>query len=154
MGDGAPTPETSVSVFVAALVVVTGLVIVLTLLVVRRHRRPLLTFTVGLVTLVVLGLGTAYATLPPQLGPLGGESLRCPYDRVVWSNMRPALAPQWLTCRHVARVQLAGGLLATAALTAAAGAGGVQLASTRTGRRPTAAPPAPLPTAHGAAGRR
>ena len=132
-----PTPETSVSPFVWACSALTFLIVVVTLLVVRRRRQRLLSLALGMVSMLVLGAGVLYLIIPPSV-PTPGQPrtlTRCPYDRLVWSNMRADVAEPWQPCRRVARVQLASSLMGTSLLTVAMAA----LALRRGRPRPVAA---------------
>jgi len=128
-----PTPETSVSVFVWAFVLVTALVVVLTLLVVRRRHQALLSVTLGVVTLFILGVGGVYLIVPPTVPSAEQPQVweRCPYDRLVWSNMRADVDPGWQPCRRAARTQLALMLTGASLLTAGAAAMALRLTAPR-----------------------
>jgi hypothetical protein len=119
-----------VSLFVWTLGLVTGLIMVLTVLVVRRRHHLLLNVFLALVTVVVVAAGSICATMPPTLAA-GEQSTprRCPYDRLVWADMAPQPGGAWLACRRVARMQLALILLGAASITVAAGAAGLGLTS-------------------------
>lgn len=128
-----PTPETSVSMFVGAFVLFTALVVVLTLLVVRRRHQVLLSVTLGLVTLIILGAGGVYLIVPPQVPSAEQPQVRerCPYDRLVWSNMRPDVDPGWQPCRRTARTELALMLTGASMLTVGTAAAGLRLTAAR-----------------------
>jgi hypothetical protein len=117
-----PTPETSVSLFVWVFVLLSGLVVVLTLLVVRRRRQALLNVTLGFVAMAVLVLSALFLIVPPRMPakdrPLVGE--HCPYDRMIWSNMPRDVDEAWQPCRRAARAQLVLMLLGSSAVTVAA----------------------------------
>jgi len=128
-----PMPETSVSLFVWAFVLLSALVVVLTLLVVRRRHQVLLNLTLGLVTLSVLVLSGIYLIVPPRM-PVADRSYlgeRCPYDRMIWSNMRSDVDEAWQPCRRAARTQLALMLLGSSAVTVAAAAVALNLKAPR-----------------------
>jgi hypothetical protein len=129
-----PTPETSVSLFVWVFVLLSALVVVLTLLVVRRRHQLLLNLTLGLVTVSVLVLSGLYLIVPPRVpaADLSSPGGRCPYDRMIWSNMRSDVAEAWQPCRRAARTQLALMLLGSSAVTAAAAAVALSLTAPRT----------------------
>ena len=119
-----PTPETSVSLFVAVLVAVAALIMVLARLVVRRRHQLLPMLALSLVTLVVVGVGAVYLIVPPQVPSAGASRVtaQCPYDRLTWSNMRSDVDEFWQPCRRVARLQLALMLLGGSAVTVMAAA--------------------------------
>jgi hypothetical protein len=128
-----PTPETSVSMFVWAFALLTALVVVLTLLVVRRRHRTLLSVTLGVVTLMILAAVGVYLIVPPMV-PSGQQPQvwqRCPYDRLVWSNMRADVDPGWQICRRTARTELALMLTGSSVLTVGAAAAGLRLTGSR-----------------------
>jgi hypothetical protein len=129
-----PTPETSVSMFVWAFALLTALVVVLTLLVVRRRHRALLSVALGLVTLVILAAGGVYLIVPPMVPSAAQPQVweRCPYDRLVWSNMRADVDPGWQPCRRAARTQLALVLTGSSMLTVGTAAAALRLTGSRT----------------------
>lgn len=130
-----PTPMTSVSLYVCAMMLLAALTTVVALLVVRRRQRLGLTCAFGLVTLVLLCAGGIYLTTPPRIPTdQQGRWQSCPYDRIIWSNMRPDVDEAWQPCRRMARVELAVMLVGAAAATAGAAA--------RVVRRPSPALPA------------
>jgi hypothetical protein len=134
-----PMPETSVSVFVWVFVLLSALVVVLTLLVVRRRHQVLLNLTLGLVTTAVLVLSGIYLIVPPRM-PAAERSYpgeRCPYDRMIWSNMRSDVDAAWQPCRRAARTQLALMLLGSSAVTVAAAALALNLKAPRRDDAPT-----------------
>lgn len=101
------------------------LTVVLVLLVVRRRGGLAAVISWGTVTLLVLSAAAVYLFVPPRV-PSTDEPSRmtvCPYDRVVWSNMRADVSDRWQPCRRAARFELASTLVGIAVLTAlAAGA--------------------------------
>jgi hypothetical protein len=111
-----PTPETSASLYVWFFMLLAAVTSVLCLLVVRRRNGALRALALGLWTLVLLGLGGVFLTVPPRVLPDDepGTWQRCPYDRITWSNMRADIDREWQPCRRAARVEL-GLMLATAA---------------------------------------
>lgn len=119
-----PIPETTVSIFVGVFMLIAALSVVLTLLVVRRRHRFWLSVALGLVSVTVLGIGGLYLIAPPHVrsAEQPGQWHRCPYDRLVWSNMRADVQTVWQPCRRTARVQLALVLLGTSTVTVAAAA--------------------------------
>jgi hypothetical protein len=137
MGGTAPTPETSVSIFVWVLVLIAGLIVVTTLLAVRRRHHLLLSLALGVTTLFAVALTAVSATVPPAgaVGPasLSGSGspspLRCPYDRMVWANMGPAPGDGWLPCRRAARIELTVTMLGAAAVVLGAALVGLRLTS-------------------------
>lgn len=126
-------PETSVSLFVWVFVLLSALVVVLTLLVVRRRHQVLLNLTLGLVTLSVLVLSGIYLIVPPRMPATDRTYLgeRCPYDRMIWSNMRSDVDEAWQPCRRAARTQLALMLLGSSAVAVAAAAVALNLKAPR-----------------------
>jgi hypothetical protein len=116
---------TAVSGYVFALMLLAATTAVLALLVVRRRRRWLLTSVFVLGTLALLTAGGIYLTTPPQVRSTTqlGRWDRCPYDRIIWSNMPAAVPSAWRPCRSAARVDLTCMLLGAAAATAGVAAG-------------------------------
>ncbi len=118
-----PIPATSVSLFVGILMLLTGLTVVLAMSVVRRRHRTLVTLAVALVTLLVLAAGGLFLIIPPEVPSAGSQRLAsCPYDRLVWSNMREDVDESWQPCRRIARVQLAMTLVGASLVTVMAAA--------------------------------
>lgn len=103
---------------------VTGLVVALALIAVRRRHRTPVTLGVVVVVLLVLGAGGIFLIVPPQVpSPTSTDALAsCPYDRLVWSNMPEDVDLSWQPCRRVARVQLALTLLGASSVTVMAAA--------------------------------
>lgn len=107
-----PTPETSVSLFVWAFVSLAAFTVVLVLLVVRRRGHVVATVSISLMMLLVFAAAGLNLIVPPVLrSPDAGTVTACPYDRLVWSNMRADVDDLWQPCRRAARVQLAATLV-------------------------------------------
>jgi hypothetical protein len=113
-----------VSTFVGVLMLVTGLVVVLALLVVRRRHRTPVTIAVALVTVVAFAAGGLFLIVPPQVpsAQSSDQLASCPYDRLVWSNMRDDVDESWQPCRRVARIQLTMALVGASLVTLMAAA--------------------------------
>jgi len=126
-----PTPETSVSAFVWFFAVLVSLTVVLTLMVIRRRHRTLVTVSVSAICAFMVAAGCLFLIIPPWAPSVSrpGELALCPYDRVVWSNMSADIDPEWQPCRRVARLQLALTLLGVSALTV-----GTAVSATRIGQ--------------------
>jgi hypothetical protein len=113
-----PTPETTVSLFVWALTSLAAFTVVLVLLVVRRRGNIAATVSIGLLLLLLFAAVGVNLIVPPVLRShdTGGVTA-CPYDRLIWSNMRADVDDVWQPCRRAARAQLAimlmGGALVT-----------------------------------------
>ncbi|MET1006503.1 MAG: hypothetical protein ABWX96_13210 [Propionibacteriaceae bacterium] len=114
-----PTPETTVSTFVWFFAALVALTVVLTLMVIRRRHRTLVTLGVGAVCALTVAAGYLFLIIPPWAPSVSqpGVLTLCPYDRVVWSNMSSDIDPAWQPCRRVARLQLALTLMGVSALT-------------------------------------
>jgi hypothetical protein len=113
-----PTPETSASVYVWFFMLLAAVTSVLCLLVVRRRHGARRALALGVWTLVLLGLGGVFLTVPPRVLPADEPRAwhRCPYDRITWSNMRADIDHAWQPCRRAARVELGLMLVAAAAV--------------------------------------
>ena len=105
--------------FVWAFASLAAFTMVLVVLVVRRRGGLAATATWGTVMLVVLSAGVVFLFVPPQVPSRHDPALMtvCPYDRVVWSNMRSDVSDSWQPCRRAARFELASTLVGVAALT-------------------------------------
>ena len=92
-----------------------------------------LSVALGLVSVTVLGISGLYLIAPPHVpsAEQPGQWHRCPYDRLVWSNMRADVQTVWQPCRRTARVQLALVLLGTSTVTVTAAAAALRRVPSR-----------------------
>jgi len=93
-----------------------------------------LSLTMGLVTLMLVIAASLYLIVPPTVSTVEQpgrvqpvSSVRCPYDRMVWSNMRSDVDEAWQPCRRASRMQLAMVLLGIATVTMGVANVGLQL---------------------------
>jgi len=141
-----PTPETSASLYVWCFMLLAATTSVLCLLVVRRRHGALRMLALGVWTLVLLGVGGIFLTVPPRV-PLADEPYgwhQCPYDRITWSNMRADVAREWQPCRRAARLELGLMLAVAAAVSVGSAAAVLQRPKPAAAPRAQDAPSRPL----------